>query len=403
MKQTSLVACVAGVLVVVALLVAACVPISVSTPATITPLAGAEPQGTDSSGVAISPLQPTAAAGAPLTVAPLATMQGVTAAQPQTLVGPLWEWVSSTFKEGTVLAPGDSSRYTFQLLEDGNATIQADCNFGAGTWQGSGEGLTFGSIGTTKMACPPDSLDSAFLAQLQNAAAYNLGTDGLVIFLKDEAGTMRLRAVPGEATPTALPPTVAPTATESPMPLPSPTPVPTDTPVPTETNAPPTPVPTETLVALPTAVVTPTALPTATAIPLPVATVAPTAVAAPPTAELPSLNGSSWRLTSLMIDGEAVRPSVFRTPITLVVAEDGSEVSGVAGCNQYRSMFDASANDGTLFRPALTTRVVCGGNIMVQEVAFLDALLRARSYTVQENDLTFSDAAGNVLMVLLRQ
>lgn len=370
-----------SVLSAIALLGAACAPMSLSTPRVTPTVSVAAPQVASGSGALTSPLAQPAAA----TVLPLPTSPAGTAPQPQTLVGAVWAWVASTFKDGTGLAPSDPARYTFELLNDGNATIQADCNFGAGAWQSSGEQLTFDAIGTTKMACPPDSLDSAFLAQLRNAAAYNLGADGLVIFLKDDAGTMLLSRTVVQATPVALPAEETPTPTEP------------SAPRPTEISAPQTPIAAETLAPLPTAVVTPTAVVSPTATALPLATALPVATA------ITSLSGTSWKLTTLVMDGAAVRPSVFRTPLTMVFAADGSAISGVAGCNRYQATFDANATSGALFGPVLTTRLVCARDIMVQEVAFMDALLRAQSYAAEDDALTFFDETANVLLVLTKQ
>lgn len=212
---------VAVVVALVALATGACAPIPVNPSGGLTPTVGVfVPQVGSDSGALTSPLQPTAAvtnivetpefavtpaASATSAVTPtveLASPSPVPTAtpyiEPPTLVGPVWEWLSSSFKDGTILAPADPWRYTLRLVGDGTTIVQADCNSGSGAWQESDGSLTFGPIATTKMACPADSLDAAFLAQLRNAVSYRLELDGLSILLKDDAGTMHLRIARGE-------------------------------------------------------------------------------------------------------------------------------------------------------------------------------------------------------------
>ncbi len=263
MKQTQLLARITALFAIVALLGAGCAPIPVGPqPATSPTSAVFLPGVAAAPGALTSPLQPTAVitgTTAPLpTPPPTPTSWEPTATPLPTLVGPTWEWVSSTFKDGTVLAPGDPSRYTFQLLGDGNALVQADCNFGTGTYEESGASISFGAIGTTKMACPPDSMDSAFLAQLKNAATFTLEGDNAVLSLEDEAGTMQLRPVPGEAS-ASTPGTVAPAASSTPLPTDTPWPATAQPPAPSATpTALPPPLPTP----APVLIGTPVALPT---------------------------------------------------------------------------------------------------------------------------------------------
>jgi heat shock protein HslJ len=328
-----------------------------------------------------------------------------------TLVGPVWEWVSSTFKDGTVLAPGDPAAYTFQLLGDGNALVQADCNFGAGSYTVVDGSFAFSAIGTTKIACPADSLESAFLAQLRNSASYQLEGDELVIKLKDEAGTMRLRAAssPATAAATALPTRVAPTETPTPLPTMTPAPTATEAPVtaaPTVPPASPTPVPTHTPVPVP--LPTATLVPAASLTPLPVPSATPiVATPEPPPAvvtvvETPAtLNGTSWMLVSLTANQQAI-PPMGPTPVTLDVDPAGTRISGSTGCNLYRAILRLSPGELAVTGPALMTQRACAANLMVQEVEFIDALLRSSGYELDGNELTLIDAGGKPLLVFVR-
>lgn len=337
-----------GVLVIVA----ACTPMTGTLPGSHTPTASVFLPGVEQAGMATSPLQPTAVVTEPAPAEP-APAASPTEPPRQTAVGPVWQWVSSTFKDGTLLEPADPSRYTFQLLDDGNALVQADCNFGTATYQDAEAGFSFGPIGTTKMACPPDSLDSEFLGQLRNTGRYEIGDEGLTVYLLEEAGVMQLHA------------------TEA---------VPVET-VPVEAAA----LPTE------PAVVSPTAAPAPTS----------TAEPAPQPVVASGLEGSSWVLGTLWVSGQEVLP-VQDTAVTLEVSEDGSRISGSTGCNQYRALWTTDAAGAKVTAPALMTRKSCAANVMVQEVEFIDALLRARAYVVSDDELTLLGAEDEILMVFSR-
>jgi len=339
----------------VMLIAAGCTPMIDTLPGSQTPTASVYLPGIQQPGIETSPLQPTSAVAEPAAVvsatapAEPATPVAPTEAPRPSIVGPVWQWVSSTFKDGAVLETADPSRYTFQLLEDGNALVQADCNFGTATYQDTGAGFSFGPIGTTKMACPPDSLDSEFLGQLRNAGRYEVSADRLTIYLREEAGVMQLAAAePASVETAALTP--------------------------------------EPVVASPTATPAPTS--SAEPAPQPIASA--------------SLAGSSWVLRNLWVSGQEILP-VQDTAVTLEVSEDGGRISGSAGCNQYRAIWTTGDAGAAVTAPALMTRKTCAANVMVQEVEFIDALLRIKTYDVTEGALTLYASNGEILMVLSRK
>lgn len=334
-------------------IVAGCTPMTDTLPGSQTPTVSVFLPGIEQPGIATSPLQPAEAVAEPAPAEPTVVVPPTETPRPA-IVGPVWQWVSSTFKDGALLEPADPTRYTFQLLDDGNALVQADCNFGTATYQDTGAELSFGPIGTTKMACPPDALDSEFLGQLRNTGRYEVGDDGLTIYLLEEAGVMQLVAASAEPVETTASP-------------PEPTVV-----SPTATPAPATPAP------------------TSPAEPSP----QPVAVA--------GLEGSSWVLRNLWVSGQEMLP-VQDTVVTLEVSEDGSRISGSTGCNQYRAIWTAGDTGVAVTAPALMTRKTCAANVMVQEVEFIDALLRAKTYGVGEDVLKLYASDDEITMVLLRK
>lgn len=221
-------------------ILSACLPFPRVIRGPATPASVFLPGVTGSNG-ALSPLQPTATSGTPPAAATDHATDEPPAASAPGLQGAVWQWTASTFNDGTVLTPNDPARYTLEFLPEGNALAQADCNFGTGLYKVAGAWLTIGAIGATKLACPADSLASAFLAQLTNVEGFALEGGELILRLKEDAGEMRLEAQAAAATPTveatrAAEPSVTPTplpATPTLTPTPTPLPPPTIGPLPT--------------------------------------------------------------------------------------------------------------------------------------------------------------------------
>ena len=111
------------------------------------------------------------------------------------LVGPIWAWQGTLMNDDSRVVPESPERYTLQLQPDGKAVVRADCNRGSGTYARDGQRLAFGAIAQTRMACPPESRDAAFLKGLANVASYLFDGDVLVLELKYDSGAMRFRAL----------------------------------------------------------------------------------------------------------------------------------------------------------------------------------------------------------------
>lgn len=105
------------------------------------------------------------------------------------LTGVVWQW-RHTVTNTDSMTPDDPSRYTIEFGSDGRASIRADCNRGSGSYQVMGNQLSFGPIATTLAACPPGSLDSDFLRQLNDAGVYSTDGNRLNIGLKSSVAVM---------------------------------------------------------------------------------------------------------------------------------------------------------------------------------------------------------------------
>ncbi len=110
---------------------------------------------------------------------------------PKYLIGPTWQWLSSTTPAGTVNVD-DPSRYTIQFLADGTTRLKADCNTGSGPYVRDGSNITIGPLLTTLVGCPEGSRGTEFLDSLQNAATVQFQGPDLILELKADAGSMKL-------------------------------------------------------------------------------------------------------------------------------------------------------------------------------------------------------------------
>jgi len=79
-------------------------------------------------------------------------------------------------------------------LANGRVDVNAGCNTGGGTVEVTADTLTFGPIGTTRMACEPGAMavETAVLSVLSSAVGYTIDAD--VLTLKAGAAGLTFRA-----------------------------------------------------------------------------------------------------------------------------------------------------------------------------------------------------------------
>ena len=96
-----------------------------------------------------------------------------------TLEGP--RWVVTDVQTGSTVSTvpvGATAALTFGPR---TVAVEAGCNSGSGPYTVDGDTITFGPIGLTMMACPPDqmALEAAVLSVLQGDATYSIDADTL--------------------------------------------------------------------------------------------------------------------------------------------------------------------------------------------------------------------------------
>ena len=110
------------------------------------------------------------------------------------------------------------------------------------------------------------------------------------------------------------------------------------------------------------------------------------------------LLGTAWTLTRLQ--GQPLLPD---TTITLAIATN--HLGGDASCNTYSGPVTATDAGDFHAGPLAVPKKFCAepAGLMEQETAYLAALQQVTHYTITDDTLDLSDAAGTVLLTYIRQ
>lgn len=123
--------------------------------------------------------------------------QGEQTASPQAVLDKQWQWESTVTPVETITVdkPGN---YTLLLKADGKAQVRFDCNRGGGAFDISPGKLSFGPMMSTKMACPPGSLDFRFSTDISRVVSFFIMDGRLYLELPYDSGTMQFGPVKTE-------------------------------------------------------------------------------------------------------------------------------------------------------------------------------------------------------------
>ena len=112
------------------------------------------------------------------------------------LAGTSWELVELRSPEDSIgtVRVDDPARYTIAFNADGSAALRLDCNRGRGTWRSEAPGrIEFGAVATTRMMCPPGSLDARLGRELPFVRVYAIQDDRLRLELMADGGQQTWR------------------------------------------------------------------------------------------------------------------------------------------------------------------------------------------------------------------
>ncbi len=114
---------------------------------------------------------------------------------PQSVLNKNWQW-TATITPVEKITVKNPERYTILLMDNGRLEGRFDCNRGGGDYKISSNKLSFGPIFSTRMACPPDSLDTAFMRDLQRVSSFFIENGNLYLELAADGGTMCFQPAP---------------------------------------------------------------------------------------------------------------------------------------------------------------------------------------------------------------
>jgi heat shock protein HslJ len=111
------------------------------------------------------------------------------------------------------------------------------------------------------------------------------------------------------------------------------------------------------------------------------------------------LVGTNWSMLNYNNGRQAVVGALAGTEVTAIFGADGN-LTGTAGCNQYRTGFTVNGNNITI-KPAATTRMLCTEpeGIMDQEAEFLRALESAATYKIDRQQLWLRDKNDSIAAI----
>jgi len=114
---------------------------------------------------------------------------------PQAVVGRTWQWEGTITPVEKITVPHPEN-YTIRLADAGRVEARFDCNRGGGSYEISPGKLAFGPLMSTRMACPPETLDAPFMRDLGRVSSFFVDEGKLYLELPLDSGTMRFRQAP---------------------------------------------------------------------------------------------------------------------------------------------------------------------------------------------------------------
>jgi len=108
------------------------------------------------------------------------------------------------------------------------------------------------------------------------------------------------------------------------------------------------------------------------------------------------LEGTRWTLTGYVKEGIPAQP-LSGTEITLEFGTD-HRIGGSAGCNLYFAPYEVSGTGITIGQAGSTEMYCSTPGVMEQESTYLVLLSTVKSVTVDDNNLTLSDAQGTPVL-----
>lgn len=109
------------------------------------------------------------------------------------------------------------------------------------------------------------------------------------------------------------------------------------------------------------------------------------------------LVATEWRLDGIATGTDAVTSTLAGTEATATFDGEG-RVSGNGSCNQYGASYSVDGDSIEIGGDVMSTAMGCEPDVMDQEAAFLSALQRSATFSIEGSTLTLSDDEGVFLL-----
>jgi heat shock protein HslJ len=78
-----------------------------------------------------------------------------------------WRWIATLTPSARIVCKNPDV-YKISFIPDSTLRLLIDCNRGSGPYHIAGHSLRIGAFATTRMMCPPGSMDTTFASQLRS-------------------------------------------------------------------------------------------------------------------------------------------------------------------------------------------------------------------------------------------
>jgi heat shock protein HslJ len=102
-----------------------------------------------------------------------------------------WRWIATLTPASRIVCTNPDV-YKISFLPDSTTRLLIDCNRGSGPYHIAGHSIHIGPFATTRMMCPPGSMDTTFAAQIGRVNAWHMDADTLLL---DTVGESQMHLV----------------------------------------------------------------------------------------------------------------------------------------------------------------------------------------------------------------
>ena len=111
------------------------------------------------------------------------------------LAGTEWVWTETLMSDDTKIAPVQADVFTLIFNPDGTINAATDCNAFSGSYTVNGSKISIELPISTRMACPEDAQQDAYIKNLTSVQSFVMADGDLVLAMPVDAGTIHYAPV----------------------------------------------------------------------------------------------------------------------------------------------------------------------------------------------------------------